>query len=51
MMKSLCGDNDMRWRLVKRAAEEALMARINLWDGVAEAIEAVQQPAPSSYDI
>jgi len=42
MMKSLCGDNDMRWRLVKRAAEESLMARINLWDGIAEAIEAVQ---------
>jgi ActR/RegA family two-component response regulator len=42
MMKSLCGANDMRWRLVKRAAEESLMARINLWDGIAEAIEAVQ---------
>ena len=42
MMKSLCGDNDMRWRLVKRAAEEALMARITLWDGIAEAIEAAK---------
>jgi CheY-like chemotaxis protein len=42
MMKSLCSDNDMRWRLVKRAAEESLMARIQLWDGIAEAIEAVQ---------
>ncbi|HKQ79758.1 MAG TPA: DUF3050 domain-containing protein [Blastocatellia bacterium] len=42
MMKSLCGDNDMRWRLVKRAAEESLMARIKLWDGIAEAIEATQ---------
>jgi ActR/RegA family two-component response regulator len=42
MMKSLCGDSDMRWRLVKRAAEESLMARIKLWDGIADAIEAEQ---------
>jgi hypothetical protein len=40
MMKSMCGDNDMRWRLVKRAAEESLIARIKLWDGIADAIEA-----------
>ena len=44
MMKSLCGNDDMRWRLVKRAAEESLMARIKLWDGIAEAIEAAQKP-------
>lgn len=42
MMKSLCGDSDMRWRLVKRAAEESLMARLKLWDGIADAIEATQ---------
>jgi len=30
----------MRWRLVERAAKESLMARIKLWDGIAEAIEA-----------
>ena len=42
MMQSLCGDNDRRWRLVQRAAEEALLARITLWDGIAEAIEAAQ---------
>jgi CheY-like chemotaxis protein len=40
MMRALCGDNDTRWRLVTRAAEEALVARIALWDGIAEAIEA-----------
>jgi CheY-like chemotaxis protein len=40
MMKALCGTDDSRWRLVKRAAEEALLARIALWDGIAEAIEA-----------
>jgi hypothetical protein len=41
-MPSLCGDNDWRWRVVQRAAEEALMARITLWDRLAEAIEAAQ---------
>ncbi len=40
MMRALCGNDDTRWRLVKRAAEEALLARIALWDGIAEAIEA-----------
>ncbi len=42
MMRSLCGDNDLRWRVVRRAAEESLMARIRLWDSIAEAIEAAQ---------
>jgi hypothetical protein len=42
MMKSMCSDNDMRWRLVKRAAEESLIARIKLWDGIGEAIEAAR---------
>jgi CheY-like chemotaxis protein len=40
MMRALCGGDDTRWRLVKRAAEEALMARIKLWDGIAVAIQA-----------
>ena len=48
MMKSMCGDNDMRWRLVKRAAEESLLARIKLWDGIADAIEAAKSPIASS---
>lgn len=38
MMRSMCGEDDTRWRIVKRAAEEALLARIKLWDGIAEAI-------------
>jgi len=42
MMQSLCGDNDRRWRFVQRAAEEALLARLTVWDGIAEAIEAAQ---------
>ena len=42
MMKSMCGDHEMRWQSVKRAAEEALFARIQLWDGIAEAIEAAK---------
>lgn len=40
MMRALCGTDDARWRLVRRAAEEALLARIALWDGIAKAIEA-----------
>ena len=40
MMKALCGTDDARWRLVQRAAEEALLARIDLWDGIEEAIRA-----------
>lgn len=39
MMRALCGTDDARWRLVLRAAEEALLARIGLWDGIAEAIQ------------
>lgn len=38
MLRALCGTDDARWRLVQRAAEEALLARIGLWDGIAEAI-------------
>lgn len=39
MMRALCGHDDARWRLVLRAAEESLIARIHLWDGIAEAIQ------------
>lgn len=38
MMRALCGEDDSRWRLVRRAAEEALQSRIDLWDGIAAAI-------------
>lgn len=38
MIRALCGSDDARWRLVRRAAEEALLARIDLWDGIADAI-------------
>jgi hypothetical protein len=40
MMRALCGHDDARWRLVRRAAEEALLARIDLWNGIAAAIRA-----------
>lgn len=39
MMRALCGHEDARWRLVLRAADEALIARIDLWDGIAAAIK------------
>jgi len=42
MMRSLCGEDDTRWRIVQRAAQEALIARLNLWDGIAQAIRALK---------
>lgn len=41
MMRSLCGEDDTKWRIVQRAAQEALIARLNLWDGIAQAIRAL----------
>ena len=35
MMNSMCGEDQTRWRIVKRAATEALRDRLNLWDGIA----------------
>lgn len=34
MLNALCGNDDTKWRLVERAAIEALQARIDLWDGI-----------------
>jgi hypothetical protein len=40
MIAELCGDDPVRWSEAGAAAEEALTARIALWDGIAEAIDA-----------
>jgi hypothetical protein len=42
MIAELCGEDEVKWREASRAAEEALLARIALWDGVVEAIEATR---------
>jgi len=39
MIAELCGDDAVKWREAGEAAEEALLARIALWDGVVDGIE------------
>jgi hypothetical protein len=34
LMASLCGTDDLKWRVAEDAAVEALQARVELWDGV-----------------
>lgn len=40
MIRNLCGDSELRWRLAEQAALRAVEARIRLWDGVLAQIEA-----------
>jgi hypothetical protein len=40
MLASVCGDDPVRWRDARFAATTALEARLALWDGVLEEIEA-----------
>ena len=43
MIAELCGEDAVRWQEAGEAAEEALVARIGLWDGIADAIVARQR--------
>lgn len=38
MIAELCGDDNIKWSEATQAAEDALHARIALWDGIVEAI-------------
>lgn len=38
MVASLCGDDDTKWQQAATAAQEALAARLRLWDGIHAAI-------------
>ncbi|CAN5483781.1 DUF3050 domain-containing protein [soil metagenome] len=38
MIRELCGDDAMKWQEAGDAAETALRARLQLWDGIADAI-------------
>lgn len=40
MLAHLCGDSDRAWREAEAAAGLALEARLDLWDGIADAVEA-----------
>jgi len=40
MVEDLCGEDEALWAEAERAAEEALLARIALWDGVLAEIRA-----------
>jgi len=40
MIRNLCGDSELRWRLAEQAAVRAVEARIRLWDGVLAQIHA-----------
>jgi hypothetical protein len=39
MIAELCGDDAIKWREASIAAQDALLARIALWDGIVDAIE------------
>jgi hypothetical protein len=43
MLESVCGDDPTRWRDAQIAANEALAARLALWDGVVAEIEATAE--------
>jgi hypothetical protein len=40
LVERLCGDDDERWAAAERAAVRSLEARLKLWDGVCERIDA-----------
>lgn len=39
MMKSMCEEQQSRWRIIQRTATKALTVRLNLWNGIANAID------------
>ncbi len=43
MITDLCGSNAALWEEAAQAAEEALLARLALWDGILEQIQAAAQ--------
>ncbi|MAE40172.1 MAG: hypothetical protein CML07_04505 [Psychrobacter sp.] len=48
MVLSLCGNDKEKWRVAEEAADEALRARRDLWDGVYESLRQVRQASMTS---
>ena len=40
MVADLCGDDEQLWEQATQAAEDAILARLALWDGILERIQA-----------
>ncbi len=40
LLEGLCGDSPQKWEEATRAADAALRSRIDLWDGIAAALDA-----------
>ena len=47
MVADLCGNDDTRWEQAALAAESALQARLDLWDGILSDIQS-EGPAPAT---
>ncbi len=43
LLLEVCGDNEANWQAAGQAAEDSLLARIGLWDGVVQALPKQQQ--------
>jgi hypothetical protein len=43
MVADLCGEEETLWKEASQAAEQAIQARLGLWDGILTQIR--QQPA------
>ncbi|WP_116290013.1 DUF3050 domain-containing protein, partial [Frankia sp. KB5] len=45
MLVDLCGDDDAKWLACERTVNQAMRARVALWDGTVQAIRAVRAHA------
>lgn len=45
LLLEVCGDEDENWRAAGKAAEDSLLARIGLWDGVLQSVNQREQMA------
>lgn len=43
MIRELCGNDETKWEEAKRAAQEALTARLEYWDAIAQKLSLIQE--------